>query len=135
MTELAEIIARFLTGNEVGPYSTATIVNLGPLDMIFISGHIAPEKKNSRFEEEVKAMLAKFQVTIDSLGCIMENLAHVRIFVSADTNFVDAYRIINELYGAMFSDGNFPARAAIEAKNLPAGARVEIEGIAFRLTK
>lgn len=37
---------------------------------------------------------------------------------------------VNEVYASFFSDGEYPARACVAVKELPKGARVEIEAVA-----
>lgn len=39
---------------------------------------------------------------------------------------------MNEVYGQFFSEGQYPARSAVQVAALPMGARVEIEAVACK---
>ncbi len=132
---MKELFERLVTGNEMGPYSTATIVNLGDKDMIFISGHIAPEKKDASFKEEAEAMLEKWVDTLTKLNCKPSDLVMVEVSLVPKISFTTLYASFNEVYKEFFPGEKFPARAATGTEKLPGEVRVEIRGIAVRVAQ
>lgn len=110
----------------IGPYSQA--VRAG--DFLFISGQLGIDPAAGKLPDTVT----------DQARCAMENMG--AILNEADLNFshvvkvtilladIGDFAVVNEVYAGFFT-GAYPARAAYAVANLPRGALVEIEAIAY----
>jgi 2-iminobutanoate/2-iminopropanoate deaminase len=124
-----DIIATAEAPQPIGPYSQAVMRG----NALFISGQVAidPETGNAdtadiaaetkRVMENIKAILAAAQME-------MKNLAQVRIYLTDLSNF----KTVNEVYGAYFGNGPYPARETVEVSGLPKGMHIEISATAIR---
>jgi len=76
--------------------------------------------------DETKQTLINLRAVLTAAGSSMENVVKATIFL---TNIQD-YTSVNKVYASFFV-ADFPARSAIAVKELPAGAKVEIEMVAL----
>jgi len=113
----------------IGPYNQAIIVN----NIMFISGTIAMDLQSKQLvktsiKEETKMVMDYLGAILKAGGCTFENVVKSTIFLNDMNNFVH----VNEVYASYFN-GEFPARATIQAARLPKDANVEIsmEAILF----
>lgn len=113
----------------IGPYNQAIIVN----NIMFISGTIAMDLQSKQLvktsiKEETKMVMDYIGAILKAGGCTFENVVKSTIFLNDMNNFVH----VNEVYASYFN-GEFPARATIQAARLPKDANVEIsvEAILF----
>ena len=114
----------------IGPYSQGVsaplrsiVISSGQLPVdpatgAFAEGGIAGQTRQSL--ENVKAVLA-------ADGCTLEDVIKTTVFLKDMNDFA----AMNEVYATFFS-GDCPARAAFAVKDLPKGAKVEIEAIAVK---
>jgi len=110
----------------VGPYSQA--IRAG--DLVFTAGQLGTDPETGDFAaqdvagqaERALANLAAILVAADS-G--MDRLVKVTVFL-AD---IGDWPAVNEVYARLVPEP-FPARSAFAVKDLPKGARVEIEAVA-----
>jgi 2-iminobutanoate/2-iminopropanoate deaminase len=112
----------------IGPYSQA--IQSG--DIVFLSGQIAIDPATSQliqgsFADEVEQIMKNITAVLAAADLKIENVVKATIFLTDLNN----YKEVNEVYGRYFADTP-PARSAVGVKELPAGARVEIETIAVR---
>lgn len=111
----------------VGPYSPA--VRVGP--WLFISGQIALQPDGSvetrSLEKEIQQVLANLQAVLAAAGARPDQLVKVTIYLT-DMAF---FPLVNEHYGRLFSQGQYPARETVAVQALPRGARIEISGLAY----
>ena len=109
----------------IGPYSRA--VQAG--NMVFLSGAIALKSdrtlEQSSIEAETKQVLENMKTVLGDAGLGFENLVKVGIFLTDMKDFA----AVNSVYASNYSS-DFPARETVQVAALPAGARVEISGIA-----
>ena len=112
----------------IGPYSQAIEVN----GFVFASGQIPIDPKTGNFVEGgIKEQTAQ---ALTNAGNILKeagtDLAHV---VKTTVYLVDMadFAAMNEVYATFFSQP-FPARSAVAVKDLPKGARVEVEVLAAK---
>jgi len=108
------------------PYSASLRVK----DQLFISGQIGriPEKgllANESFEAEVKQVMENLHTQLKAHQLTFDNLVSTVIYLKDMKN----YDLLNKVYGSFFND-KFPTRTCIAVADLPAGASVEISGIA-----
>ena len=108
----------------IGPYSQAVKVG----NMVFTSGQIAltPEGKflDGDIKIQTKQVCENLKAVLNAAGVDIKNVVKTTIFL-ADINDFSA---LNEVYGEYFS--HKPARSTVAVKELPKGAKVEIECIA-----
>lgn len=112
----------------IGPYSQA--IEAG--GMVFVSGQIPVDPATGNFVEGgIKELTFRSLTNIKNIlaeaGLTMDNVVKTSVFL-ADIN---DFAAMNEVYATFFT-GTAPARSAVAVKDLPKGARVEIECIAVR---
>jgi 2-iminobutanoate/2-iminopropanoate deaminase len=112
----------------IGAYSQAVEVTGGRF--LFLSGQIpidpaTGEMKNASIEEEIEQVLTNMRAVLAAAGAGPTNVVKATIFMADMADFA----VVNEAY-AVFMGDHRPARAAVAVKQLPKGARVEIEAIA-----
>lgn len=112
----------------IGPYSQAIEVN----GFVFASGQIPIDPKTGNFVEGgVKEQTAQ---ALTNAGNILKeagtDLAHVVKTTVYLADMAD-FAAMNEVYATFFSQP-FPARSAVAVKDLPKGARVEVEVLAAK---
>lgn len=112
----------------IGPYSQA--VEAGGL--VFVSGQLPIDPATGAFAgEDVRAQtrqsLANIAAILEAAGLAMDAVVKTTVLLADMNDFAP----MNEVYAGFFT-GVCPARAAFAVKDLPKGARVEIEAIACR---
>ena len=111
----------------IGPYSQA--IKAG--DMIFVSGQLPLDPATGAFPEgiaeQTRQSLTNAKNILESVGSSMDKVCKTTVFLSDIANF----GAMNEVYGTFFTEGNYPARSAVEVACLPKNALVEIEVIAL----
>lgn len=106
----------------IGPYNQAVISG----KMMFVSGTIAMDLQSKQIiktniKEETKIVMDYIGEILKAGNCTFDNVAKTTIFLADMNNFVH----VNEVYASYFN-GDFPARATIQAARLPKDANVEI---------
>lgn len=108
----------------IGPYSQAIRVG----NTLYCSGQIGLDPDSRRdslvtggIEAETRQALDNLRAVLQAADFSMEDIVRTQVFL-AD---LDDYAAMNEVYGTYFDDAP-PARAAVQAAGIPAGARVEI---------
>ena len=108
----------------IGPYSQAIKVG----NMIFTSGQIALTPSGEFLDGDVKTQTKQvcenLKEVLKAAGADISNVVKTTIFLADINDFND----VNEVYGEYFS--HKPARSTVAVKELPKGAKVEIECIA-----
>ena len=108
----------------IGPYSQA--VKFG--NMIFTSGQIALTPSGEFLDKDIKTQTKQvcenLKAVLSAAGSDISNVVKTTIFLSDINDFT----AVNEVYGEYFS--HKPARSTVAVKELPKGAKVEIETIA-----
>lgn len=111
----------------IGPYSQAVEAN----GMIFVSGQLpinpATGEMPKDINEQAMQSIANIKAVLAEAGCSLDNVVKTTVFLSDMSLFAG----MNEVYSMAFS-APFPARSAFAVKELPKGAKVEIEVIAVR---
>ncbi|MHC4233348.1 MAG: Rid family detoxifying hydrolase [Planctomycetota bacterium] len=106
----------------IGPYSQALQVG----DTLYISGQLGIDPATGKLVDDDTAAQAE-QALKNIMAILMEgnmsmhNVAQVQVFLADIADFA----ALNEVYKTFFAEP-YPARAAIQAGALPAGASVEI---------
>jgi len=110
----------------IGPYSQA--IDLG--DLIITSGQIPLDPASGTFPQGIEAQtrqaLSNVKAILASVGLTMDSVVKTTVFLKDMNDFA----AMNGVYAAFFTEGNYPARSAVEVARLPKDALVEIEVIA-----
>lgn len=112
----------------IGPYSQA--VKAG--NMLFVSGQIPIDPKTGELSsgtisEQTKLVLTNIGEILKAAGYGYENVVKTTCLLADIKDFQD----MNGVYAEFFTQ-NPPARSAFAVKDLPKGARLEIEVIAIK---
>jgi 2-iminobutanoate/2-iminopropanoate deaminase len=110
----------------IGPYSQA--VTHGGL--VYCSGQIPLDPKTGALVEgtiaqQTERVMENLSAVLTAAGSGLDRVLKTTIFLTAMSDFTE----VNGAYGKYFS-GAKPARATVAVKELPKGARVEIDCIA-----
>jgi len=110
-----------------GPYSQA--IRAG--DLVFTAGQLGTDPATGEFAGTDAAgqagrALANLAAILDAAGSGMDRLVKVTVFL-AD---IGDWPAVNEVYARLVPEP-YPARSAFAVKDLPKGARVEIEAVAM----
>ncbi len=112
----------------IGPYSQAIKAN----SFLFLSGQIPIEPNSNEIvgrniEEQTEQVLQNIKAIVEEAGFEMSDIIKTTIFIKNITDFPK----VNKVYERFFTH-LFPARATVEVSNLPKGALIEIEAVAFK---
>jgi 2-iminobutanoate/2-iminopropanoate deaminase len=114
----------------IGPYSQAVVVPVGDKRMVFCSGQIALDPQTGALieggvEAQTRQVLANLGAVLAAAGASFADVVKTTIFLKSMGDFAT----VNAVYAERFVHDP-PARATVEAAELPRGALVEIEAIA-----
>jgi 2-iminobutanoate/2-iminopropanoate deaminase len=109
-----------------GPYSQA--IRTG--NLVFTAGQLGIDPATGDLvgpdvASQAEAALGHLRSILDAAGSGLDQLAKVTVFL-AD---IGDWPAVNEVYARIVPEP-FPARSAFAVKDLPKGARVEIEAVA-----
>ena len=112
----------------LGPYSQAIKVRGGTF--IFSSGQIALDPKTGNLVgatagDQTRQVMENLQAVFHAAGAKMSDVVRTTIYLTDIKDFA----AVNEVYARYFEQ-NPPARATVEVRDLPKGAKVEIDAIA-----
>ena len=110
----------------IGPFSQA----IRDGDRIYVSGQgpIDPETGEivgSDAQEQTARTLENVDAVLSAAGQSLDDVVKATVFVTD----MDDYDAVNEVYAEYMSEP-YPARSAVEVRDLPVDIRVEIEVIA-----
>jgi putative endoribonuclease L-PSP len=112
----------------IGPYSQAIEVN----GFVFASGQIPIDPKTGNFveggiKEQTAQALTNAGNILKEAGTDLTHVVKTTVYLADMADFA----AMNEVYATFFSQP-FPARSAVAVKELPKGARVEVEVLAAK---
>lgn len=121
------IISTDKAPSAIGPYSQAVRVG----NLLFCSGQIPIDPAKGEIiettvEGQTRQVLENIKGLLEAAGASMDDVVKTTCFIQN----MDDFAVLNGVYGEYFSEGNYPARSAVEVDALPKGALVEIEVIA-----
>lgn len=124
---MKEIIFTEKAPKPVGPYSQA--VKAG--GFLFIAGQIPINPETGALVEgdiraQTRQVLENVKAIVEAAGGSLNDVVKVTVYLRDMGDF----GAMNEVYSEYFSDSK-PARAAVEVSNLPKGAAIEVEAIAY----
>jgi 2-iminobutanoate/2-iminopropanoate deaminase len=110
------------------PYSQATVFG----DLVFVAGQVAlrpdhDEIVSDSIEEQTVQVCENLKAILEEAGSSWDKVLKTTVFL---VDFGD-FPTLNAVYGRYVGDKP-PARATVEIKSLPMGAKLEIEVIAYR---
>jgi 2-iminobutanoate/2-iminopropanoate deaminase len=110
------------------PYSQAVVFG----DLVFVAGQVALRPDHDQIvsdsiEEQTLQVCENIKAILEEAGSSWENVLKTTVFL---VDFGD-FPVLNEVYGRYVGE-NPPARATVEIKSLPMGAKLEIEVVAHR---
>ncbi|MDO4648933.1 MAG: RidA family protein [Eubacteriales bacterium] len=113
----------------IGPYSQGIQVG----NLFFFSGQIPLDPATGSFpcediEGQTRQALTNVKALLESQGMTMDNVVKTTVFLKDIAEFT----AMNNVYAEFFTEGNYPARSAVQVAALPKDARVEIEVIAAK---
>ena len=113
----------------IGPYSQAIDSRAG---IVFVSGQLPIDPATGAFpeggvQEQTRQSLTNAKAILEAAGLGLQQVVKTTVFLADMADFA----AMNEVY-AQFFTAPFPARSAVAVKDLPKGARVEIECIGAR---
>ena len=126
MTE-RQAISTDAAPSAAGPYSQAIragelVFTAGQLGIDTASGELVSDDVAGQAERALRNLAA----ILDAAGSGLDRLVKVTVFL-AD---IGDWPAVNEVYGRIVPEP-YPARSAFAVKDLPKGARVEIEAVAM----
>lgn len=112
----------------IGPYSQAIEVN----GFIFASGQIPIDSSTGNFveggiKEQTKQAITNAKNILKEAGTDLAHVVKTTVYLA---NMAD-FAAMNEIYATFFQQP-FPARSAVAVKDLPKGALVEVEVLAYK---
>jgi 2-iminobutanoate/2-iminopropanoate deaminase len=110
-----------------GPYSQA--IRAG--DLVFTAGQLGTDPASGEFagagvSEQAEQAIANLAAILEAAGSGLDRLAKVTVFLVE----IGDWPAVNEVYARMIPEP-YPARSAFAVRDLPKGARVEIEAVAI----
>ncbi len=124
---MKKIISTDKAPKAIGPYSQAVLAG----DFVFISGQIPIDPTSGEMKSDIRdatfQILKNIEAILVELALTMDSIVKTTVFL---TNMED-FKEFNEAYESFFKKDP-PARSTIAVKELPRGARIEIEAIAFK---
>ncbi len=125
---MKEVIATGKAPAAIGPYSQA--VKAG--GTIYVSGQLPIDSATGRFAEG--GISGQTEQSLKNIGAILEKAGYSFADVVKTTVMladIKDFAAMNEAYAKFFT-GDCPARAAFAVKDLPKGALVEVEAVAWK---
>ena len=112
----------------LGAYSQATKVKLGDYSMLYVAGMIGINPVTNELHEtladQVKQAMINLGVMLTSQGTSFAKVTRSNLFILDMDDFAE----MDAIYKSFFDDSlPFPARAAVAVKQLPKGAKFEIQ--------
>lgn len=126
---MKEVIATASAPAAIGPYSQGVTAS-GKI--VFVSGQLPIDPATGAFAAEdiqgqTEQSLKNVGAILAEAGCGYEDVVKTTVLLADIADFGP----MNEVYARFFT-GACPARAAFAVKDLPKGAKVEIEAIAVK---
>ena len=113
----------------IGPYSQA--IDCGTFIVTYGQVPIDPatgEFVHGCITEQTRQSLTNVKAILTEAGLTMDNVVKTTVFLKNMGDFA----AMNAVYAEFFTEGQYPARSAVEVGALPRGALVEIETICVK---
>ena len=125
---MKQVIATATAPAAIGPYSQA--IKAG--ETLYISGQLPIDPATGEFaaqdiQGQTEQSLKNIGAILEEAGYAFPDVVKVTVLLADIADFGP----MNQVYAKYFT-GDCPARAAFAVRDLPKGARVEIEAVAWR---
>ena len=126
---MKKIIATEKAPAAIGPYSQAIdcgtfLITSGQVPIDPATGELVP----GGVTEQARQSLRNIKAILAQAGLTMDNVVKTTVFLKNMSDFA----AMNAVYAEFFTEGQHPARSAVEVAALPKGALVEIETICVK---
>ena len=126
---MKKIIATEKAPAAIGPYSQAIdcgtfLITSGQVPIDPATGEIVP----GGVAEQTRQSLRNIKAILAQAGLTMDHVVKTTVFLKNMSDFA----AMNAVYAEFFTEGQYPARSAVEVAALPKGALVEIETICVK---
>ena len=126
---MKKIIATEKAPAAIGPYSQAIdcgsfLVTSGQVPINPATGELVP----GGVTEQARQSLRNIKAILAQAGLTMDHVVKTTVFLKNMSDFA----AMNAVYAEFFTEGQYPARSAVQVAALPKGALVEIETICVK---
>ena len=113
----------------IGPYSQAVLAG----DFLYVSGQLPLDPVSGAMAgdtaaEQAEQSIRNLSAILEAAGMTLDDVVKTTVLL-ADIADLAA---VNEVYAKHFTGAVLPARAAFAVRDLPKGAKVEIELVAYK---
>ena len=127
----------------IGPYSQAVLAGdflyvSGQLPLDPVSGAMAGDTAAEQAEQSIRnymynnstgvVMRRNLSAILEAAGMTLDDVVKTTVLLADIADFA----AVNEVYAKHFTGAVLPARAAFAVRDLPKGAKVEIELVAYK---
>ena len=129
MAHAKKVVQTDAAPKALGPYSQAVVAN----GMVFCAGQIPLDPATGEIveggiAEQTHQVLKNLRAVLKAAGSDLGHAVKTTVFLQNMSDFA----AMNAVYAEFFTEGQYPARSAVEVGALPRGALVEIETICVK---
>ena len=113
----------------IGPYSQAVLAG----DFLYVSGQLPLDPVSGAMvgdtaAEQAEQSIRNLSAILEAAGMTLDDVVKTSVLLADIADFA----AVNEVYAKHFTGAVLPARAAFAVRDLPKGAKVEIELVAYK---
>ena len=113
----------------IGPYSQAVLAG----DFLYVSGQLPLDPVSGAMAgdtaaEQAEQSIRNLSAILEAAGMTLDDVVKTTVLLADIADFA----AVNEVYAKHFTGAVLPARAAFAVRDLPKGAKVEIELVAYQ---
>ncbi len=113
----------------IGPYSQAVLAG----DFLYVSGQLPLDPVSGAMAgdtaaEQAEQSIRNLSAILEAAGMTLDDVVKTTVLLADIADFA----AVNEVYAKHFMGAVLPARAAFAVRDLPKGAKVEIELVAYK---
>lgn len=113
----------------IGPYSQAVLAG----DFLYVSGQLPLDPVSGAMAgdtaaEQAEQSILNLSAILEAAGMTLDDVVKTTVLLADIADFA----AVNEVYAKHFTGAVLPARAAFAVRDLPKGAKVEIELVAYK---
>ena len=113
----------------IGPYSQAVLAG----DFLYVSGQLPLDPVSGAMAgdtaaEQAEQSIRNLSAILEAAGMTLDDVVKTTVLLADIADFA----AVNEVYAKHFTGAVLPARAAFAVRDLPTGAKVEIELVAYK---
>ena len=113
----------------IGPYSQAVLAG----DFLYVSGQLPLDPVSGAMAgdtaaEQAAQSIRNLSAILEAAGMTLDDVVKTTVLLADIADFA----AVNEVYAKHFTGAVLPARAAFAVRDLPKGAKVEIELVAYK---